>query len=52
MKNEEQIRERIKAQEEVINIMKEGSLLFPGQEEEIIRTHSYAKQELEWVLAD
>ncbi|MCK5161056.1 MAG: hypothetical protein KAQ99_05725 [Candidatus Aureabacteria bacterium] len=46
----EEIKERIKNHESLIKIMKEGSALFPGREEEIIRTHTYARQELEWVL--
>lgn len=46
----EEIKERIKHHETLIEIMKEGSVLFPGKEEEIIRTHTYAIHELEWAL--
>lgn len=46
----EEIKERIKHHETLIELMKEGSILFPGKEEEIIRTHTYAQHELEWAL--
>ena len=46
----EEIKERIKHHETLIDMMKEGSVLFPGKEEEIIRSHKYAIHELEWVL--
>ena len=50
LRTPEEIKERIKNHETLIEVMEEGSILFPGKEEEIIRTHTYAKHELEWVL--
>lgn len=51
MKTEAEIRDQIAKQRDLIELIKEGSILFHGREEEIIRTHEYAIERLEWVLA-